>query len=81
MTQRVNRAVQRANSRKSCYRGLPSSRDEGQRYVVQYRDGVGDLRIYGYTDDLDEARRLKAEVSVKSVMFSHFRIVDRGARA
>ena len=47
---------QRTKSMKSCYRSIPGARDRGQRYVVTYRDGLGERHEFGFTDDVREAR-------------------------
>lgn len=53
-------------SMRSCFRYLPGSQDEGQRYAVTYRDGLGTKRYYGFTDDTEEAARLLAAVRADS---------------
>jgi hypothetical protein len=52
-----SRVSQRANSYKSGLRAIPGAKDAGQRFVVHYRDGVGEKRIYGFTNDVAERDR------------------------
>lgn len=61
---------------RSCFRYLPGSLDEGQRYVVVYRDGLGTRRYYGFTNDPDEAARLLAAVKADA-RWRGARIQDR----
>jgi hypothetical protein len=50
--------------------------DNGQRYEVRYTDGIGQRMTYGYTDSLEEARRLVEKT--KAILFSHSpKIIDR----
>lgn len=70
---------QTANSYKSTYRRIPGGRDLGQRFVVEYRDGLGAKRQYGFTDDLGEAERWLVKVD-KNPVFSRGAILDRGEK-
>jgi hypothetical protein len=50
--------------------------DRGQRYEVRYTDGIGKRMTYGYTDSLEEARKLVSKA--KAILFSHSpKIIDR----
>jgi hypothetical protein len=50
--------------------------DRGQRFEIRYTDGIGKRMTYGYTDSLEEARRLVEKT--KAILFSHSpKIIDR----
>lgn len=72
----INKAVQRRNSQKSSYRTIGGSRDQGQRFVVRYRDGMGTRRVYGYTESRDIADQW-CEVINSNPLWDSPRVADR----
>jgi hypothetical protein len=54
--------MQRVNSRKSNYRLIPGARDTGQRFIVFYRDGAGEKRVFGFANDEKEREEFVAKI-------------------
>lgn len=69
-------ASQLKNSQRSSWRGIPGALDTGQRYKVTYCDGTGLRRVYGYSDDLGEARKFADRIR-QNRSFGRVKIVDR----
>lgn len=69
-------ATQRRNSRKSPMRTIPGSRDQGERYVVRYRDGMGTRRVFGYTESLDVAEQWREAIN-RHLIWDTPTILDR----
>lgn len=71
-----NKYSQRRNSRKSNWRTIRGTKDEGQRWKVTYKDGLGERRVFGYTDDVAELARFREQVTANSA-FSDVVVFDR----
>lgn len=77
MSHALNRR-QRNASMKSSMRGGGPRTDTGQRYVVTYKDGMGERRQYGFTDDIVQARSWVGKIAANPV-FTKPHITDRQA--
>lgn len=71
-----NKTIQQRNSQKSAFRTISGARDQGQRYLVRYSDGMGTRRTYGYANDQATAEQYVAALT-RNPMFSKPKIIDR----